>query len=102
MSAQQEQDKPLERGPFDFNRWRQQAGFFGAFRPRIPLVSELVRSIRKQRSSLGAFKPNDVIWSRTGAGPDGVRWGPLDDVIMGGASKSDLEPGEAFTGSWKG
>ena len=31
-----------------------------------------------------------------------ITWGPLDDVVMGGASRSDLQPGEQFKGIWKG
>ena len=31
-----------------------------------------------------------------------VGWGPLDDVVMGGASKSDLSPGATFDGNWTG
>ena len=31
-----------------------------------------------------------------------VEWGPLDDVVMGGVSKSDLSVGQTFEGKWTG
>jgi len=52
------------------------------------------------QSSAEELYPNTEIWSPKN--PNNIRWGPLDDVVMGGASKSDISPGQDFNGVWKG
>ena len=49
-------------------------------------------------------KPGDFIWSSTDdiSSPDTVQWESVDDVVMGGASKSNLDPGDIFNGTWTG
>ena len=44
--------------------------------------------------------PGSVIWSSTIS--TGVKWYALDDVVMGGKSKTNLPPGSKFDGHWTG
>lgn len=83
-----------ERTNWEVGRFLKTANYYGALTPKLPFFDQL-SSIRVK------FMPKDVIWSKTKAQP-GVEWGPLDDVVMGGASRSDLEPGQKFDGTWSG
>lgn len=90
------------RQPWEFGRFLKTASFYGALKPKLPIVSDIVREIKKRGAKQTSFSPRDLLWS-SGANPtDDVIWGPLDDVVMGGASRSDLNPGDAFTGQWSG
>ena len=107
---QQRQQKSIlmaseERKPWEFGRFLKTANFYGALRPRIPVVSGIVKQIRKRGMKQTAFVPSDVLWSvDKGSVAKGAElvWGPLDDVVMGGASRSDLNPGDFFNGAWTG
>eukprot|EP01038_Epipyxis_sp_PR26KG_P007116 gene7116-9712_t len=95
MSAKTD-DKPkskTERKPWEFGRFLRTAGFYGALTPKIPFLS-------RTKSPSSQIEPRTTIWDSNNI--QGVEWGPLDDVVMGGASKSDLSPGEKFTGRWTG
>ena len=94
---------------WDFGRFLKTARFYDALTPKLPFVSRISSSREKLR-------PKDIIWNRFSeasanlsqpSGPGargnrGIDWGPLDDVVMGGASKTDLEPGQTFNGTWTG
>jgi hypothetical protein len=95
--------KSKEKRPWEFGRFLKTAGFYGALKPKIPIVSGIVKKLRTRNIDPLAFKPADVLWNSSGGGRDkNIMWGPLDDVVMGGASKSELEPGDVFNGCWKG
>lgn len=82
---------------WDFGRFLKTAGFFNAIIPSLPFYSKL----SKNKVNLA---PNMAIWSANGVGKTmvDVEWGPLDDVVMGGVSKSDLSIGKIFAGEWSG
>ena len=63
---------------------------------KIPIISNLINPIKTDTIKV---KPGDVIWSKD---EKKVEWGPLDDVVMGGISKSDLNVGQIFEGKWTG
>lgn len=83
---------------WDFSRFVKTAAFYDALLPRLPFLSRL-----KLNDKL-VLKPNEVIWSSKKSSEQGdkIKWGPLDDIVMGGVSKSEIEPGQQFTGEWKG
>jgi hypothetical protein len=87
------------RQPWDFRRFVKTAAFYNAILPKLPFFSRLNKG--KNR-----FDRNAVIWAQSGLSNSETRppveWGPLDDVVMGGVSKTDMNPGEAFTGVWTG
>ena len=82
-----------KRTPWEFFRFLKQANFFSALKPKF---------MRSSAVAAGAIevRPGAVLWSKDDK--KGIEWGPLDDVVMGGASKTDLTPGESFTGAWTG
>ena len=86
-------DGNKEKRPWEFFRFVRTAGFFNAFRP-----SFLKRSATSQ--GVDAVRPGSVMWSPSGT--NGIEWGPLDDVVMGGASRTELAPGGTFDGVWRG
>ena len=55
--------------------------------------------IAPPRTDVITVKAGDVLWSTE---EQKVSWGPLDDVVMGGVSKSNLEVGQPFDGKWTG
>lgn len=81
-----------EKRPWEFFRFLKQANFFNALKPKFMRPSS--------GKGVQMMRPGSVLWSAKDAG--GVSWGPLDDVVMGGASKTDLAPGAEFTGKWTG
>lgn len=87
-----------ERKPWEFGRFLRTASFYGALRPRLPFFPRDTSSSTLQKV---AIKPRTTLWKANDS-TYGIEWGPLDDVVMGGASKSDLAPGESFNGTWKG
>ena len=89
--------KKGEKRPWEFGRFFNTVKFYDALTPKIPFISDLFKRASKSDSKL--LKPNDLVWSSTS---QDLEWGPLDDVVMGGVSKSNLTPGEKFTGQWTG
>lgn len=93
MSASSEK---TARQKWDFGRFLKTARFYNALTPRLPFFPKLNKDKK-------AMNPNDLIWSNaTAASKQNVQWGPLDDVVMGGVSKSSIEPGQPFQGKWTG
>jgi hypothetical protein len=78
---------------WELGRFIRTANFYGAFVPKLPFLSK--------KPTVKSLKPGSILWS-TSENPYELRWGPLDDVVMGGVSKSSIEPGETFDGTWKG
>ena len=76
-----------KRTPWEFFRFLKQANFFSALKPKFMRSSSVA-------AGAIAVRPGAVLWSKDDS--KGVEWGPLDDVVMGGASKTDLTPGESF------
>ena len=68
-----------KRSPWEFFRFLKQANFFSALKPKF---------MRSSAVAAGAIevRPGTVLWSKDDK--KGVEWGPLDDVVMGGASKT--------------
>lgn len=83
-----------KRVSWEFGRFVRTGNFYNAFIPN-PL-----RRILYPQEKAEIIFPNTELWSNKKN--YGIRWGPLDDVVMGGASKSDIKPGELFTGVWNG
>jgi len=74
-----------ERQPWDVLRFVQQSSKFVSF-PFVPSSSKSKQSV----------KPGDILWQPASSS---FQWAPLDDVVMGGASKSNLDNA---SGLWKG
>ena len=88
--------------PWEFGRFLKTANYYGAFTPRIRLP--FFPSSQKSSNPKSA-KPNDILWNSkdsNGLFQNDFQWGPLDDVVMGGVSKTDLAPGQPFDGKWTG
>lgn len=62
---------------WELGRFFKTASFYNALLPRF------VRRVVSPVTSLKAIlSPNSIIWSRSDA--KGIKFGPLDDVVMGG------------------
>eukprot|EP01031_Cornospumella_fuschlensis_P036121 gene36121-43804_t len=85
------------RKPWELARFIKTAGFYNSLLPKLPFL----KSVNSDRIVL---TPNTLVWDANQPEKSRVslKWGPLDDVVMGGASKTDLEPGQSFTGKWTG
>lgn len=83
-----------EKRPWEFGRFIRTASFYNAFRIKLPFLSSSTTKFGTKKISRG-----DILWSDK---TKEFSWGPLDDVVMGGASKSNLEFGGEFSGEWKG
>lgn len=83
-----------DRQPWEVGRFLRTAAFFGAFSP-----AAILRPFLPSPGPSGAspkLRPGAVIWDASN--PLGLQWGPLDDVVMGGASQSSFE-GTAWRGT---
>jgi Complex I intermediate-associated protein 30 (CIA30) len=94
LASENSNDKAVKR-PWEFFRFLKTASFYGAFKPKLPFVKGA------PASGSAVVKPGALLWDINSLVTD-VEWGPLDDVVMGGASKSDLAPGGNFDGVWSG
>ena len=83
------------RQPWEFGRFIRTANFYGALKVKIPFIPNFKKTEVK---NIGV---NELLWDSELKDSDLI-WGPLDDVVMGGASKSDLSPGDYFNGKWTG
>lgn len=107
------------RQRWEFGRFLKTAGYYNALLPKLPFFSQLSNDRLK-------LSPKSILWSPENRYPNccsirffarrltpdhciyllhyrnELQWGPLDDVVMGGVSKTALEPGQAFDGVWKG
>lgn len=86
----------LAKKPWEFGRFVNTVRFYNAFQPKIPFLSKIFKG---KNRPLQDVTVNSVIWSIDNPTMD---WGPLDDVVMGGVSKSDLKVGQKFDGNWTG
>lgn len=78
---------------WDLGRFIRTASYFESIRfPFLP------NSPGKDRVKLSA---GSTLWQSENPNKT-IEWGPLDDVVMGGASKSALEIGGNFNGTWQG
>ena len=93
-AASEGTDKAVKK-PWEFFRFLKTATFYGAFKPKLPFIRE------PTPAGSVAVKPGAILWNAPDLNPE-LEWGPLDDVVMGGASKSDLAPGGKFDGVWSG
>lgn len=95
MQAEKTANNKSQR--WEFGRFLKTAQFYNALTPKIPFLSAT------KRSDSIRMLPNDILWKSDDVNNKiNVEWGPLDDVVMGGVSKSELEPGQKFNGIWKG
>lgn len=87
-----------EKKPFEFGRFIKTLAFYDF----IPIISSIqkVLSFKTKSSIQKSLTKGFTLWSPSK--PDLLEFGPLDDVVMGGASKSDLIPGQRFDGNWTG
>lgn len=83
-----EKETSQKRGPWDVVRFVQTASFFGA----VPNPLDIFRSRGRTRS----FSAVQTLWSETKK--DLLEWGSLDDVVMGGASRSNIK-GNTWSGT---
>lgn len=90
MSSSNSQAKTPKK-PFQLFRFVKTLSFYDVLTPGF---------LKKKGSTVRSYRPNDLIWSKSE--DNGFQWGPLDDVVMGGVSKTDLEAGKKFDGIWKG
>lgn len=87
-------DTPTKKVPWEFNRFISQSARFIS-PPSLPSVLGL-----EGRAS--ATAPGSVLWSSSSASSERFSlfsWAPLDDVVMGGASKSAIN---GSSGVWSG
>jgi hypothetical protein len=92
-SSSSTEKKPPSSGFKNFGRFVKTLSFYDVLKPKLPFG--------RKPSGLGkTLKPNEIIWSMSQ--DTGVEWGPLDDVVMGGVSQSDLDIGSKFDGKWTG
>jgi Complex I intermediate-associated protein 30 (CIA30) len=86
-----EKDTTKEKGrqPWDVIRFVQQSSKFVSL-PFVPSGPKKTKSI----------SPGQVIWKPTSSSSDKIfQWAPLDDVVMGGVSRSTVDNA---SGLWKG
>ena len=83
-----------EKKPWEIGRFLKTVSFYNAF--KIPIISDLISPVKTDTVQV---RTGDVLWS---IDENKVEWGALDDVVMGGVSKSDLAIGQAFNGKWTG
>lgn len=88
-----------EKKPWELGRFFKTLVFYDAL-PVVPTIKKLFSGGSKASQSLKSLTKGFVLWSPTKKGI--LQFGPLDDVVMGGASKSDLAPGTEFDGKWTG
>jgi hypothetical protein len=81
-----------ETSNWDFVRFIKTAAFYDVLKPKLPFFTtkKSTRLIPKGFSLWSS--DNDKI----------AKWGPLDDVVMGGRSKSDIDTSKQFNGDWNG
>ena len=94
LASESSSEKAAKR-PWEFFRFLKTASFYGAFKPKLPFMKVA------PTSGSAVVKPGTLLWDIKSETTE-VEWGPLDDVVMGGASKSDLAPGGNFDGVWSG
>lgn len=95
IMATDERGTKAAKKPWEFFRFLKTASFYGAFKPKLPFLPEPIPSASV------SVKPGSALYQISDTEPE-LQWGPLDDVVMGGASKSDLIPGGKFDGVWSG
>jgi hypothetical protein len=81
-----------KRRAWDLPRFVKTAAFYGVFNPKLPFLN----AAKEPKIT----SPKTVLWSLNSS--SSLQWGPLDDVVMGGVSKSDLNTNEKFSGKWTG
>lgn len=86
------QSPSAKRKPWDFFRFLKTVTFYN--KPRLPFFPSTSQS---DGISI-KVKPGDSLWNKA---EGGVEWGALDDVVMGGVSKTDKVP-QNFDGQWNG
>jgi len=84
--ASSKQDKQS----WDIFRFLKTVTFYN--KPKLPFFPS------SSNGQVMKMKPGDTIWSKEGGG---ISWGALDDVVMGGVSKSDIDSSN-FRGEWRG
>ena len=80
--------------PFQFGRFLKTISFFKVINPLKSLFGGKT-STEKIRITAGSD-----LW--TISNPLKLEWGALDDVVMGGVSKTEITSGSSFQGRWKG
>ena len=93
LKATQDKEE-VKKQTWQIGRFLRTAGFFNAF--KVPILSDLISPVRTDTVQV---RTGDTLWSKDDTK---VEWGPLDDVVMGGVSKSDLAVGQKFNGKWTG
>jgi len=96
LNAAKDEQKDTRRRTWDVGRFARTAVFFDAFPNPLKKMAQIIGGARTTSSP--ALAPNAVVW-KPGNNPYEIVWGPLDDVVMGGASQSDFS---AETGMWRG
>lgn len=81
--------------PWEFGRFLKTLNFYDVLKPKFSFFP-----FRDKRNDSLKLNKDFQLWSPTNR--DLMQWGPLDDVVMGGRSKSDLQFGDTFDGTWTG
>ena len=77
------------------------AKFIGMF--RLPFSQRLSQERRYMSPGMVIWaKPTDEIKKKSEVLSEQIAWSPMDDVMKGGVSKSSIDPGDAFNGTWSG
>lgn len=80
---------------WEFGRFIKTLSFYDVLKPKFRFLP-----FRSKQSDSLKVKKGFQLWSPTNKNL--LKWGPLDDVVMGGRSKSDLQFGSTFDGTWTG
>ena len=77
-----------------FFRFANTVSYFNKI--KLPFIGRKTQ----QMTTAVQVSPGAVLWA-TSTPREQMEWGPLDDIVMGGVSKTALEPGQ-FVGIFKG
>jgi hypothetical protein len=90
--VEKKDSKSKEKRPWELGRFLKTLAFYDVLLPN-PFT------LLKPKTLKSKISKGFVFWS-----PEEklLKFGPLDDVVMGGASKSTIDESEKFNGEWKG
>ena len=91
-----ENSQAANKVPFQFGRFVKTLDYFQQLNP----LGRFFRNPNVQQGQ--AILAGKKIWSMDDSNEFNLSWGPLDDVVMGGASESKITVGTSFRGVWTG
>jgi hypothetical protein len=77
---------------WELGRFLKTLAYYDVLKPRLKFLEAKISALHIPKGF--------ILWNPTNQSI--LKWGPLDDVVMGGRSKSNIEPGILFDGNWTG